>query len=217
MKSRCLTLVAMLWLAVVGFNLLAQPVKTQDAQTGPAGQSKSTQEIVLGGGCFWCVEAVFQRLPGVQKVVSGYSGGHVPNPTYEQVCSKTTGHAEVARVEFDPKVAPLDKVLDVFFAAHDPTTLNRQGADAGPQYRSVIFYANEEQKKAAEAAVKRNQKEWSNPIVTEIAPLKVFYAAEDYHQNYYNLNANRNRYCSVVIAPKLHKLEKKGVIKPTAR
>lgn len=217
MKSRCLTLVAMLWPAVVGFNLLAQPVKTQDAKTGPAGQSKPTHAIVLGGGCFWCVEAVFQRLPGVQKVVSGYSGGHVPNPTYEQVCSKTTGHAEVARLEFDPKVAPLDKVLDVFFAAHDPTTLNRQGADTGPQYRSVIFYANEEQKKAAEAAVKRNQKEWSNPIVTEISPLKVFYAAEDYHQNYYNLNAKRNPYCSVVIAPKLHKLEKKGVIKPTAR
>jgi len=216
MKSRCCLFLAMLWSATAGFNLFAQPVKTPDANPAPAVPAKPTQEIVLGGGCFWCVEAVFQRLPGVKKVVSGYSGGHVPNPTYEQVCTKTTGHAEVARVEFDPKAASLDKVLDVFFAAHDPTTLNRQGADSGPQYRSVIFYANDEQKRAAEAAVKRNQKEWRKPIVTEIAPLKVFYAAEDYHQNYYNLNARRNSYCSIVIAPKLHKLEKKGIIKPAA-
>jgi len=159
------------------------------------------------------IEAVFQRVPGVKKVVSGFSGGHVANPTYEQVCEKNTGHAEVAQVEFDPAVLKLDTLLDVFFVAHDPTTLNRQGADKGPQYRSVIFYANEEQKKAAEAAKVRAKKEWSDPIVTEIAPLKAFYAAEDYHQNYFNLNKNRNPYCSVVIAPKLHKLVEKGVIK----
>ena len=207
-------LIAALMPAAVCLNLIAEPVKTQDAKITTSNQSTSTQQIVLGGGCFWCVEAIFQRLPGVTKVVSGYSGGHVPNPTYEQVCSKTTGHAEVARVEFDPKVAPLDKVLDVFFAAHDPTTLNRQGADAGPQYRSAIFYANEEQKKAAEAAVKRNQKEWANPIVTEVSLLKNFYAAEGYHQNYFNLNGKKNPYCNIVIVPKLHKLIEKGVIKP---
>ena len=210
------TFLVVLLPAVAGFNLIAEPVKTQDAKTDVSNKAASTQQIVLGGGCFWCVEAVLQRLPGVKKVVSGYSGGHVPNPTYEQVCSKTTGHAEVVRVEFDASVASLDKVLDVFFAAHDPTTPNRQGADAGPQYRSAIFHANEEQKKAAEAAVKRKQKEWKNPIVTEIAPLKNFYGAEDYHQNYFNLNGKRNPYCNIVIAPKLHKLVEKGVIKPFA-
>ncbi|MEQ1850705.1 MAG: peptide-methionine (S)-S-oxide reductase MsrA [Chthoniobacteraceae bacterium] len=178
-----------------------------------ASDKSVTQSVVVGGGCFWCVEAVFQRVDGVKKVVSGYSGGHVRNPTYEQICAKDTGHAEVVRVEFDPAVLKLDTLLDVFFAAHDPTTPNQQGADKGPQYRSVIFFANEEQKKAAEAAVVRAKKEWSAPIVTEVSPLKEFYAAEDYHQNYFNLNKNRNPYCSVVIAPKLRKLIEKGVIK----
>ena len=173
----------------------------------------ATQKIVIGGGCFWCIEAVLQRVNGVKKVVSGYSGGHVPKPTYEQVCSKLTGHAEVAQVEFDPAVLKLDTLLDVFFAAHDPTTPDQQGGDKGPQYRSVIFYANDEQKVAADAAKVRAKKEWSDPIVTEIAPLKQFYAGEAEHQNYFNLNKNRNPYCSVVIAPKLHKLIEKGVIK----
>lgn len=154
-----------------------------------------------------------QRLPGVKKVVSGYSGGHVKNPTYEQICTKTTGHAEVVRVEYDAAVVKLDTVLDVFFASHDPTTPNQQGADIGPQYRSVIFYANDAQKKAADEAVVRAKKEWPNPIVTEISPLKEFYAAEDYHQNYYNLNKDRNPYCSVVIGPKIAKLVKKGIIR----
>ena len=216
MTSRCLTFIAGLLSAAVCFNLIAEPVKTQDAKSDVSHSTAATQQIVLGGGCFWCVEAVFQRLPGVKKVVSGYAGGHVANPTYEQVCTKTTGHAEVARVEFDPKKVSLDTVLDVFFAAHDPTTPNRQGHDVGPQYRSVIFYANDDQKRAAEAAVKRNQKEWDKPIVTEVSSLKQFYAAEDYHQNYYNVNAKRNPYCSIVIAPKLHKLVKKGVIKPAS-
>ena len=187
-------------------------LKSADAvstSTKPA----ATQKIVVGGGCFWCVEAVFQRVNGVKKVVSGYSGGHVPKPTYEQVCTKATGHAEVAQVEFDPAVLKLDTLLDVFFAAHDPTTPNQQGADKGPQYRSVIFYANDEQKKAAGAAKERAKKEWGATIVTEVSPLKEFYAAEDYHQNYFNLNKNRNPYCSVVIAPKLHKLIEKGIIK----
>lgn len=154
-----------------------------------------------------------QRLPGVKKVVSGYSGGHVKNPTYEQICTKLTGHAEVVRVDFDPAVVKLETVLDVFFVSHDPTTLNQQGADKGPQYRSVIFYADDAQKKAATEAAARAKNEWSDPIVTEISPLKEFYPAEDYHQNYYNLNKDRNPYCSVVIGPKLAKLVKKGIIK----
>ncbi len=187
--------------------LAAETVKT--TSDSPA----TTQKIVVGGGCFWCIEAVLQRVGGVKKVVSGYSGGHVPHPTYEQVCTKQTGHAEVAQVEFDSSVLKLDTLLDVFFAAHDPTTPNQQGADKGPQYRSVIFYANDEQKKAADAAKVRAKKEWRATIVTEIAPLKEFYAAEEYHQNYFNQNKDRNPYCSVVIAPKLHKLIEKGVIK----
>jgi len=173
----------------------------------------ATEKLVVGGGCFWCVEAVFQRVNGVKKVISGYSGGHVPNPTYEQVCTKQTGHAEVAQVEFDPAVLKLDTLLDVFFAAHDPTTPNQQGADKGPQYRSVIFYASEAQKAAALAAKARAKKEWGATIVTEVSPLKEFYVAEDYHQNYFNLNKNTNPYCSIVIAPKLHKLIEKGIIK----
>ena len=173
----------------------------------------ATEKIVVGGGCFWCVEAVFQRVNGVNKVLSGYSGGHVPKPSYEQVCTGQTGHAEVAQVEFDPSVLKLDTLLDVFFAAHDPTTPNQQGADTGPQYRSVIFYANDAQKVAALAAKERAKKEWGATIVTEVSPLKEFYAAEDYHRNYFNLNKNRNSYCSIVIAPKLHKLIEKGIIK----
>lgn len=213
MKRRSALRLAALGAALVSLNLPAQPVKTEPPKPA-APDSATTQKIVVGGGCFWCVEAVMQRLPGVKKVVSGYSGGHVPNPTYEQICEKNTGHAEVVQVEFDPKEAPLDRVLDVFFVSHDPTTKDRQGADVGPQYRSVVFYANDEQKKAAEAALKRNQAEWKNPIVTEIGPLKNWYPAEDYHQNYFNLNASRNPYCSAVIAPKLRKLVEKGVIRP---
>jgi len=189
----------------------AEPVKTEsESQPKPAA---ATNKVIVGAGCFWCVEAIFQRANGVKKVISGYSGGHVPNPTYEQICAHNTGHAEVAEIEFDPAVTSLDKVLDVFFVAHDPTTLNRQGADVGDQYRSVIFYANEEQKKTAEAAKQRAKSEWKDPIVTEISPLKKFYPAEDYHQNYFNLNKNRNPYCSAVIGPKLHKLVQKGIIK----
>ena len=194
--------------------IFAASSKLQAAETVSTSSAKpAVQKIVLGGGCFWCIEAVLQRVGGVKKVVSGYSGGHVPHPTYEQVCTKQTGHAEVAQVEFDSSVLKLDTLLDVFFAAHDPTTPNQQGADKGPQYRSVIFYANDAQKTAALAAKERAKKEWGATIVTEISPLKEFYAAEDYHQNYFNLNKNRTPYCSVVIAPKLHKLIEKGVIK----
>jgi peptide-methionine (S)-S-oxide reductase len=197
-------------LAPAFLNLNAADKVNTDSKAAAAVTSK----IIVGGGCFWCVEAVMQRLPGVSKVVSGYSGGHVKNPTYEQICEKNTGHAEVCEVTYDPATVKLDTVLDVFFSAHDPTTLNRQGADVGPQYRSCVFYANEEQKKAAEAAKERARAEWGRPAVTEIAPLKEFYAAEAYHQNYYNLNKDRNPYCSVVIGPKIAKLVKKGVIKP---
>ncbi len=195
--------------------IFAASSKIQAAETVTASSPKSAavQKIVIGGGCFWCIEAVLQRVGGVKKVVSGYSGGHVPHPTYEQVCTKQTGHAEVALVEFDSAVLKLDTLLDVFFAAHDPTTPNQQGADKGPQYRSVIFYANDAQKTAALAAKERAKKEWGATIVTEISPLKEFYAAEDYHQNYFNQNKNKDRYCSIVIAPKLQKLIEKGVIK----
>ena len=171
-----------------------------------------TEKLTFGGGCFWCLEAVFQRMPGVVHVVSGYAGGKVENPTYEQVCGGQTGHAEVVEIEFQPSVLPLNKLLDVFWAAHDPTTLNRQGNDVGTQYRSVIFYANEAQKKAAEASKVEAQKEFKDPIVTEIVELKKFYRAEDYHQNYFNLNGTANRYCMATIPPKLQKLLKKGMI-----
>lgn len=197
------TLLGMLALTIQA----AEPVKSENSTAA----SVKIETVVVGGGCFWCTEAVFQRLPGVTKVESGYSGGHVKNPTYEQICTKTTGHAEVIKVDFDPSKVPLSKVLDVFFLAHDPTTLNRQGNDVGPQYRSVVFFANEEQKKAAEAAKERAKEEYKDPIVTELAPLKEFYSAEAYHQNYYNQNKNENPYCNMISA-KLAKLLKKGVI-----
>jgi peptide-methionine (S)-S-oxide reductase len=178
----------------------------------PAGVPVKTERLTFGGGCFWCLEAVFQRLKGVVHVASGYAGGKVENPTYKQVCSGETGHAEVVQIEFQPEVLPLEKLLEVFWAAHDPTTLNRQGHDIGTQYRSVIYFENGAQKMAAEKSKAAAQKDFSDPIVTEIAPLTKFYIAEAYHQNYFNLNASTNRYCSIVITPKLQKLLKKGMI-----
>jgi peptide-methionine (S)-S-oxide reductase len=164
---------------------------------------------IFGEGCFWCTEAVFQKLNGVVKVESGYSGGFVSNPTYEEVCTGKTGHAEVSQIYFDPSIILFTELLKVFFKTHDPTTLNRQGSDVGTQYRSVIFYHDEEQKKIAEE-IKHEldlEKIWPNPIVTEIRPFDKFYKAEDYHQNYYNNNSNQP-YCSFVITPKLEKFEK---------
>jgi len=199
--------------ALVSLVSLTTQLNAAEIVNTASAKPASIQKVVVGGGCFWCVEAVLQRVAGVKKIVSGYSGGHVKNPTYEQICTKQTGHAEVVQVDFDPSMVKLETLLDVFFASHDPTTPNQQGADKGPQYRSVIYYANDDQKSAAEAAKVRAKKEWSAPIVTEIAPLKEFYAAEDYHQNYFNLNKDRNPYCSVVIAPKLRKLVEKGIIK----
>lgn len=168
----------------------------------------------LGGGCFWCMEAVFERLPGVISVTSGFAGGHTPNPTYEQVCTETTGHAEVTQIEFDPAKISYATLLDVFWQAHDPTTLNRQGADVGTSYRSIILYRNEEQKTIAEKSKAEAQKNFKNPIVTEIVPLQKFYPAENDHQEYYDKNTSAP-YCQLVIAPKLHKLEKERVIQTT--
>jgi len=166
--------------------------------------------IVMGGGCFWCVEAVFECLKGVKKVVSGYAGGTNEKPTYDQVCSGRTGHAEVIRVDYDPQVLSLDRLLDVFFAVHDPTTLNRQGADVGTQYRSVVYYGNEAEKATIEKAIERTtaEKVWPGRIVTEVSPLPTFYSAEEYHQGYFRNHPNQP-YCLFVAAPKVEKLFKK--------
>lgn len=168
-----------------------------------------TETAIFGAGCFWCVEAVFQDLKGVYKVESGYSGGQVKNPTYKDVCTGTTGHAEAARITFDPSVISFETLLKVFWTTHDPTTLNRQGADAGTQYRSAIFYTSEEQRKTAEKSKSEFAPTlWDNPIVTEITPAAEFYVAEGYHQNYYNDNPNAG-YCQIVINPKVRKMKEK--------
>jgi peptide-methionine (S)-S-oxide reductase len=164
------------------------------------------ETITLAAGCFWCTEAIFQQIPGVLKVTSGYTGGNVPNPTYEQVCTGDTGHAESSQIVFDPKKTSLEKILDVYWEAHDPTTLNQQGADTGTQYRSAIFYNTDAQKEIAEKSKAAAQKDFSKPIVTEITKAGPFFPAEDYHQDYYRLNKNRNPYCRLVISPKLRKL-----------
>jgi len=178
----------------------------------------SKEIATLGGGCFWCLEAVYDDIKGVSSVVSGYSGGHVENPTYQQVCGKQTGHAEVVQVEFDNDIISFKDVLNVFFSIHDPTTLNRQGADVGPQYRSVIFYHSPEQKRIAEETIAEVQPQWSDPIVTEVAELDVFYRAEEYHQNYFKNNPTQG-YCRVVIAPKVAKFRKQNLdrLKQTAQ
>lgn len=171
--------------------------------------TRQLETATLGGGCFWCVEAVYQDVKGVERVVSGYAGGHVENPTYQQVCTGRTGHAEVAQITFDPDVISYEEILYIFWRVHDPTTLNRQGNDVGPQYRSAIFYHNEEQKAIAERSLAETEaaKVWPNPIVTEIAPLDTFYEAEDYHQNYYRNNPYQP-YCMYVIDPKVRKFRK---------
>jgi peptide-methionine (S)-S-oxide reductase len=165
--------------------------------------------ITLGGGCFWCIEAVLADLKGVNEVVSGYSGGHIENPTYEQVCSGNSGHVEVVQVHFDPEVISLHDLLTIFFTLHDPTTLNRQGNDVGEQYRSVIFYSSEEQKLVAQQVMEEISQQgiWPDPLVTALEPFTVFYEAEDYHQRYYERNENQ-AYCQFVIEPKVAKLRK---------
>jgi peptide-methionine (S)-S-oxide reductase len=172
------------------------------------------ETTTLAGGCFWCLEAVYDELKGVTDVVSGYAGGHVDQPSYHDVCAGTTGHAEVVQVTFDPKVISFKDILDVFFTIHDPTTLNRQGNDVGSQYRSAIFYQSPEQKATAEQVIKEleAQKLWRDPIVTEIAPISKFYSAEDYHQEYFANNPYQP-YCQVVVAPKVAKARKAFVEK----
>ncbi len=169
----------------------------------------SVEVATLGGGCFWCVEAVFNQLIGVESAISGYMGGHVDNPSYEQVCTKTTGHAEVVNVTFDNEVISFEDILNIFFATHDPTTLNRQGNDVGPQYRSGIWHHSEEQKQTAEATIQRLEAEgiFGKKIVTEVSPASTFWVAEDYHQDYF-ANNPRQGYCAFVIAPKVAKFRK---------
>jgi peptide-methionine (S)-S-oxide reductase len=172
----------------------------------------------LAGGCFWCLEAVFDDLRGVESVESGYAGGSVPNPTYTAVCAGTTGHAEVVQVTFDPQVISFRELLEIFFTIHDPTTLNRQGADIGTQYRSAIFYHSPEQKEIAEKTITQLNVEgiWGSPIVTEVVPLKEFYVAEDYHQEYYARNPSQG-YCRMVVAPKVAKFRQKFLDKLKSR
>lgn len=183
------------------------------------GQKKSKEQTQMnnnglelatfGAGCFWCVEAIFQRIEGVEKVVSGYSGGYIKNPSYKEICQGTTGHAEVCQLSYDPDVVSFEELLEVFWQTHDPTTLNRQGNDVGTQYRSSVFFHNAEQNELAKTYKKKlNEADiYQNPIVTEIVPFKVMYEAEDYHQNYFNENGSQP-YCSFVIQPKVDKLEK---------
>ncbi len=167
---------------------------------------QGAEVAALAAGCFWCTEAIFKQQPGVISVTSGYTGGHVPKPTYEQVCNGDTGHAEATQIVYDPKKVSFEKILDLFWRMHDPTTPNRQGHDVGTQYRSAIFYHSDAQRAAAEKSKAEAQKAFKEPIVTEITKAGEFYAAENYHQDYYRLNKDRNPYCSIVIRPKLEKL-----------
>lgn len=203
------------------FSMLLLSCSNKSTQANPSEENaKQTQEtrykmsdtnstITLGGGCFWCTEAVFQRLNGVDTVISGYMGGKTKNPTYREISTGTTGHAEVIQIHYNPSIISTLELLEVFFGTHDPTTLNRQGADVGTQYRSVIFYHDAHQQKLASEIIDELDKEkvFSSKIVTEISPATEFYPAEDYHQNYYNLNTSQG-YCSFVITPKINKLEK---------
>lgn len=177
----------------------------------PTMSKENLEKATFGGGCFWCVEAVFDQLLGVESVTSGYSGGHVENPTYKQVCEGTTGHAEVVQIEFDPTMISFDELLDVFWTVHDPTQLNRQGNDVGTQYRSVIFYENEEQKLIAQRSIKEYEASemYDGSFTTQVEPLDVFYLAEDYHQNYYENDGGQNPYCTVVVKPKIDKFVEK--------
>jgi peptide-methionine (S)-S-oxide reductase len=199
-------------LALLGMSCVAdeppKPVDPKEAHmpAKPPPVPEGAESIVLGAGCFWCTEAIFQQIPGVLSVTSGFMGGTVKNPTYEQVCTGDTGHAEVSRIVFDPKKTSLSKILEIFWEAHDPTSLNKQGHDVGTQYRSAIFYNTDAQKQIAEKSRAETAKEFPKPIVTEITKAGEFYPAENYHQDYYRLNKNRNPYCSAVISPKLRKL-----------
>ncbi|NLT67018.1 MAG: peptide-methionine (S)-S-oxide reductase MsrA [Acidobacteria bacterium] len=191
-----------------GIGILLAVVLCRGCGANDREATMTTMVATFGSGCFWCTEAVFERLAGVKEVVSGYSGGHVDNPTYEQVCSGTTGHAESVQITYNPAEVSYDQLLEVFWKTHDPTTRNRQGNDIGPQYRSVIFYHDEEQRKLAQSYKDKLEAEgiWDRPIVSEIVPFTRFWPAEDYHQGYYDNNPTKP-YCSVVITPKIEKFE----------
>lgn len=193
-------LLSVLTLAIMSLPMNATPSPT------PAPASQKTATATFGGGCFWCMDAVYQYVPGIIKITSGFAGGSTDHPTYEQVCTGRTGHAEVIQITYDPAKVSYNQLLDLFWKAHDPTTLNRQGADSGTQYRSIILTSSPEEATEAEASKKKAQAQFPDPIVTEIVPLKTFYPAEDYHQDYYQNNKDKNPYCQVVIAPKLKKL-----------
>lgn len=211
-QTACFGIVAVL--ALVGPARAQEPAgKAEPKAQDPADKSKTkgqTELATFGGGCFWCSEAVFERIPGVKSVVSGFAGGHLPNPSYQDVCTGLTGHAEVVQVAFDPAVVSYDKLLTVFWKSHDPTTLNQQGDDFGPQYRSIILYSSEAQKEAARKSYQdlTARHAYRNPIVTELVPLKTFYPAEAYHQNYYR-NHRGDAYSDTYIVPKLRKLKLK--------
>lgn len=200
---------SLLFTAIIFVILSFAVVQAQTNNTTDTMSSTMMEEATFGAGCFWCVEAVFEEVKGIKSAVAGYAGGKIPNPTYRQVSSGQTGHAEVARITYDPSVISYEQLLEVFWHTHNPTTKNRQGADVGPQYRSVIFYHNDKQKEIAEKSLQKtdNSDLWEDPIVTEIEPLKNYSSAENYHQNYYENNPNAG-YCQVVIAPKLKKFRK---------
>lgn len=181
----------------------AEPTKPIMTTTG----TNQTELATLGGGCFWCLEAAFELLPGVKAVVNGYAGGHTTNPTYHEVCAETTGHAEVVQIEFDPQLVSFEKLLETFWLIHDPTTLNRQGNDVGARYRSVILYHNDAQKQAAKQSIAAVGKQYSKPVVTQLVELKKFYRAEEYHQDYFRKNPSQ-AYCQAVVRPKVEKVKK---------
>ena len=191
-----------------GFDL-SEYGKQSSEGAGMSEEPDRYESAVVGGGCFWCVEAVYERIEGVVDAVSGYAGGHVENPTYNQVTAGRTGHAEVVRVSYDPKKTSYEEILAIFFKSHDPTTQNRQGADRGTQYRSIVLYENDSQREISENVLSDSQQFYSDPIVTEIVPLEAFYEAEEYHQDYFEVNPYAG-YCQLVIAPKLKKLGLEG-------
>ncbi|MGB6083617.1 peptide-methionine (S)-S-oxide reductase MsrA [Moheibacter sp.] len=198
-------------LSSVLFSCKGQTDKSKKSNHTEMSSNGNLEKITFGGGCFWCVEAVFDQLLGVETVTSGYAGGHTENPTYKEVCSGTTGHAEVIQVAFDPEIISLDEIFDVFWTVHDPTQLNRQGNDVGTQYRSIILYENEEQKLKAERSIKEYEASeiYDGSFTTQVVPLEKFYTAEDYHQNYYENDGGQNPYCTVVVKPKIDKFYNK--------
>lgn len=208
---RCLAMT--LVVAIVGSTTASaqwMPVEPTATPNNEPLREKKMEQATFGGGCFWCTEAVFLELEGVEKVVSGYSGGHVENPTYQQVCTATTGHAEVIQIDYDPEKVSFEELLEVHFKTHDPTSLNQQGADIGPQYRSAVFHHTPEQKETTERIIKalNEEKAYRRPIVTEVTEFTKFWPAEDYHQNYYAQNKNSNPYCRAVVKPKVDKFRK---------